>query len=191
MGCGEGATLVHLGSPSGATGIDLFEDKVAVAKELLPRCEFVSGSVYELPFKDNSFDQLIVRDLVHHLEEPGRFVEECARVLAKGGRIDVLEPCRYNPLIFLHALTNRVERGELRSTPTYLVSKIQRRFRVVSVNRYQPFPVHRIVYHPSLGRPALASTWVSHVVDVAELLAEKFAPRWTWAYIHVRSFSKK
>src|SRR5688572_22971740 len=50
LGCGEGATLLHLGEPVGATGLDLFPDKIEFAKQRLPRCQFVAGSVYELPF---------------------------------------------------------------------------------------------------------------------------------------------
>src|SRR5687767_1800717 len=50
-GCGEGATFYHLGGPSGAIGLDLFEAKVDFARSQLPACRFVRGSVYELPFQ--------------------------------------------------------------------------------------------------------------------------------------------
>ena len=116
LGCGEGATLFHLGEPEGAHGVNLFPDKVSFAQQRLPKCHFRCASVYELPFENASFNHLLVRDVVHHLEEPDSFVNECRRVLAGGGRIDVLEPCRYNPMIFLHAVSNKAERGELRST---------------------------------------------------------------------------
>ncbi|MFS8070302.1 MAG: hypothetical protein ACMG6S_28400, partial [Byssovorax sp.] len=33
LGCGEGATLFHLGEPEGATGVDLFEEKIAFAQQ--------------------------------------------------------------------------------------------------------------------------------------------------------------
>ncbi|HTM46391.1 MAG TPA: class I SAM-dependent methyltransferase [Polyangiaceae bacterium] len=189
LGCGEGATLFHLGEPEGALGIELFEEKVAFARSVLPKCRFMVGSVYELPIEADSVDQVIVRDVVHHLMEPQRFVDECARVLMPGGRIDVLEPCRYNPLICLHALTNKAERDELRSTPTFLQNLLATRFNVESVNRHQPLPIHRIVYHPKLGKPALASTRASQWVDSAERLAGKLMPRWAWAYIHIRAFA--
>ncbi len=103
---------VSQGEPEGALGIELFEEKVAFARAVLPKCRFVVGSVYDLPVEAHSFDQVIVRDVVHHLEEPQQFVDECARVLQPVARIDVLEPCRYNPLICLHALTNKAERDE-------------------------------------------------------------------------------
>lgn len=187
LGCGEGATLYHLGAPAGAVGLDIFEDKLAFARTRLPSCTFIAGSAYELPFPDASFDQVLVRDVVHHLEEPERMFDECRRVLAPGGRIDVLEPCRYNPLILLHAATRPAERGELRSTAAYLEGLVGRRFRLVSTRRYQPMPIHRLVFHPDLGSSRLAQQPVARgVVDAVERLAGFVLPHVFWAYLHVR-----
>ncbi|MEI9951394.1 MAG: class I SAM-dependent methyltransferase [Pseudomonadota bacterium] len=188
LGCGEGATLFHLDAPKGATGIDLFPDKIRFAREQLPGCHFVAGSVYELPFADGAFDHLLVRDVIHHLEEPQRFVKECRRVLGTGGRIDILEPCRYNPLIALHAVMNRAERGELRSTEPFLTGLLQGSFRIENVTRHQPLPVHRLVYHPKLGNPEFArSSAISRVVDAVERSAGRLMPKGAWAYLHVRA----
>jgi SAM-dependent methyltransferase len=188
IGCGEGATLRHLGEPEGATGIDLFEDKIAFAQKALPHCRFVAGSAYELPYQDGAFDHVLVRDLVHHLDEPDRFVTECARVLGPGGRIDVLEPSRGNPMILAHALLVPVERGELRSTMGYISSLLAARFRVVVTNRFQPIPIHRVLFHPSfpLSLPASGSG-VSRAVDAIERAAGRLLPRAMWAYLHVRA----
>ncbi|HKY37911.1 MAG TPA: methyltransferase domain-containing protein [Polyangiaceae bacterium] len=188
LGCGEGATLFHLGSPADAVGVDLFPKKVAFAQQTLPSCRFVAASVYELPFEAASFDHLIVRDVIHHLERPSDFINECARVLAPGGRIDVLEPCRYNPLIAVHALLNEAERGELRSTQSFLRGLLQQRFTLLSSRKLQPMPIHRIVFHPVLGRPALAELpWVRQAVSTLEKLAGKLLPQSVWAYVHVRA----
>ena len=188
VGCGEGATLYHLGEPPGAVGLDLFPEKIAFAQQQLPACRFVAASAYELPFEQGAFDHVLVRDLIHHLEHPDRFIDECARVLAPGGRIDVLEPCRYNPLIVLHALTNEAERGELRSTPRFLSSLLARRFAVRAIERYQPIPLHRVVFHPRLGRPDWAELpWVRRSVSALERGARRVIPRVAWAYVHVRA----
>jgi SAM-dependent methyltransferase len=188
LGCGEGATLYHLGAPAGAVGVDLFPNKIAFAQRTLPGCRFVAASVYELPFGRAEFDQLLVRDLIHHLQDPERFVDECARVLAPGGRIDVLEPCRYNPLIAMHALLNEAERGELRSTPAFLRRLLERRFRVHSIDHHQPLPIHRLVFHPTLGRPQWAgSSWMRRSVSALERGAARVLPRLAWAYLHVRA----
>src|SRR3954469_3007698 len=65
LGCGEGATLYHLGGPAGAVGVDLFPKKIAFAQQQLPDCRFIAASVYELPFDAASFDHLLVRDVIH------------------------------------------------------------------------------------------------------------------------------
>ena len=188
VGCGEGATLYHLGGPAGAVGLDLFPKKVAFARQQLPACRFVEGSAYELPFERGAFDHVLVRDLIHHLEQPARFIDECARVLAPGGRLDVLEPCRYNPLIVLHALANTAERGELRSTPRFLRSLIGARFAVRAVESLQPVPLHRVIFHPRLGRPRWAELpWLRRSVSALERGAESVVPRIAWAYVHVRA----
>ena len=188
VGCGEGATLHHLGAPAGATGMDLFADKIEFARRTLPECRFVVGSAYDLPFENSSFDHVLVRDLVHHLDRPERFVDECARVLSPGGRIDVLEPCRYNPLVLMHALLVPVERGEFRSTLPYLSRLISARFTITERNRLQPMPIHRIVFHPVHGRPGLArNPGVRAAVSACERVAGHLIPRALWAYLHVRA----
>jgi SAM-dependent methyltransferase len=188
LGCAEGATLVHVGAPPGTVGLDVFEDKLAFARRQLPEVEFVQGSAYDLPFPDGRFDHVLVRDVIHHLDEPERALREIRRVLSPGGRLDVLESCGRNPLVFLHAVTNRAERGELRSTPGYLRGLVGTWLRVDRVERFQPMPIHRLVFHPRLGRPALgAAPGVRAVVDGLERLAGRVLPESLWAYIHVRA----
>jgi SAM-dependent methyltransferase len=187
LGCGEGATLVHLEAPDGAVGVDLFEPKLELARRVLPGCRFVAASAESLPFPDGAFDHVLVRDVVHHLEDPGPAMREIRRVLAPGGIVDVLEPCRYNPLIALHAVTQPAERGELRSTEPFLTELVGRIADVVWVERHQAMPLHRLVFHPTLGSPRAAERpRVRAAVAAAERLAERFLPRWSWAYIHVR-----
>ncbi|MCC6521556.1 MAG: methyltransferase domain-containing protein [Polyangiaceae bacterium] len=192
LGCGEGATLVHLGARGDAdveaVGVDLFEDKLAFAREVLPGCRFVAASADALPFESGSFDQVIVRDLVHHLEAPERSFAEIARVLRPGGRLDVLEPCGRNPLVLLHALSQRAERGELRSTPARLERLLAPGFVVTARTRHQALPLHRIVFHPRFGLPRLAArAWAASAVAGVEALAARALPRALWAYMHLRA----
>jgi SAM-dependent methyltransferase len=191
LGCGEGATLYHLGEPEGATGVDLFEEKIAFAQKRLPKCKFIAASALDLPFENGSFDHIIVRDVIHHIPEPERLMAEIARVIAPGGRVDVLEPCRYNPLIAAHALAIPVERGELRSTEGYLSGLLYSHFDVRDTTRHQGFPIHRIVFHPDLGKPEWANNpLVSGVVGGVEKLAEKLLPELMWAYLHLRAYAR-
>jgi len=191
VGCGEGATFVHLGGPEHAVGVDIFEAKLAFARRHLPGCEFILMSGPSLPFDDHHFDQVMFRDVIHHLADPEPLLGECYRVLQPGGRIDLLEPCRYNPLVAAHALSHRAERGELRSTPSYLRSLLARHFQVVALDRYQPLPVHRLLFHPRMGAPWLATVpWIRNAVRGVEAAAEKLLPSPMWGYLHVRGLKQ-
>jgi SAM-dependent methyltransferase len=186
LGCAEGATLRHLGDPAGAVGLDLFAAKLAFARGQV-RAHLVAGSANALPFAGGRFDQVLVRDVIHHVPDAEGLLAECRRVLTPGGRIDLLEPCRYNPLILVHALAQPAERGELRSSPGYLARLVGRHFRRCTVTHHQPLPLHRVVFHPHFGSLAAARrAWLRRAVAAAERLAGVLMPKVAWAYIHVR-----
>lgn len=189
IGAGDGATLVHLEDPAGAVGLELFPAKLLLARERLRRSQLAAGSAYALPFKDASFDHVIVRDVIHHLDAPVGMLREARRVLVHGGRLDVLEPCRYNPLIAFHALSQAVERGELKSTEPYLASLLdQAGFRLEAVNRHQPLPLHRLVFHRKFGLPSLGeNAFARALVGGLERAAGAVMPRRAWAYLHLRA----
>lgn len=45
-----------------------------------------------MPFADNSFANIVLFDVLHHIENPVFFFEEAIRVLGLGGRIVILDP---------------------------------------------------------------------------------------------------
>lgn len=49
-------------------------------------------NVYGLTFKDNTFDNIIMIDVFHHLKFPGSALDELTRVLKIKGRIIMIEP---------------------------------------------------------------------------------------------------
>ena len=50
-------------------------------------------NAYQLSFADESVSDLILTDVFHHLKYPGTALKEFTRVLRKGGRVLMLEPC--------------------------------------------------------------------------------------------------
>ncbi|MCA9618520.1 MAG: methyltransferase domain-containing protein [Myxococcales bacterium] len=189
IGCGEGTTLHHLGAPPGAVGIDASEAKIAFCRAHVPGPRFEVGDAQNLAFADESFDHVIVRDVIHHLPDPPRFVAEAARVLVPGGRLDVLEPCAFNPLVALHGMLLPEERGELRSTPRYLEGLLAAGFDDLVVTKLCPMPLHRVVFHPRFGRPGWgdAERWVA----TAEQAMASLLPSTLWSYIHLRGFRRR
>jgi SAM-dependent methyltransferase len=47
---------------------------------------------HHIPFKKNSVSNIIMIDVLHHLENPLKFLKEAARVLEPGGRLIMNEP---------------------------------------------------------------------------------------------------
>lgn len=52
----------------------------------------IVGSIYSLPFKDNTFDGIICTDVLEHLEDPVIGVKEMKRVLKVNGYIYITVP---------------------------------------------------------------------------------------------------
>jgi len=51
----------------------------------------VACSAYRLPFRDSSARAIVLFDVFHHLERPVAALTECARVLARGGRVIIFD----------------------------------------------------------------------------------------------------
>ncbi|HJR78821.1 MAG TPA: class I SAM-dependent methyltransferase [Anaerolineales bacterium] len=50
-------------------------------------------NAYQLSFANETVSDLILTDVFHHLKYPGTALKEFSRVLRKGGRVIMLEPC--------------------------------------------------------------------------------------------------
>lgn len=66
----------------------------------------VRADAHALPFRDASFSNVMLVDVLHHLRSPGAFLGEAARVLEPGGRLLMIEPAitpmSYPALKWLH-----------------------------------------------------------------------------------------
>jgi SAM-dependent methyltransferase len=87
VGCGEGALtrVLREESPGEVVGCD--RDARLLAELAGPT---VRGDAYRLPFADDSFDLVVCQALLINLPEPGRAVEEFARV--SRDRVACIEP---------------------------------------------------------------------------------------------------
>lgn len=68
-------------------------DKNIIATDIVydERLDFVFDAL-RIPFKDNSITNIILFDVLHHLEKPLFFFNEANRVLRDNGRIILVEP---------------------------------------------------------------------------------------------------
>lgn len=99
-GCGPGsitAGLAAVVAPAQVVGIDLdaksIESAQASAEEhRIPNVQFKIGSVYELPFPDDSFHAVFSNGVLQHLQSPAVALAEIYRVLRPGGVAGIRSP---------------------------------------------------------------------------------------------------
>ena len=93
VGCGTGVLTreltQHVGDDGSATGFDLSESMLGVARERCPDATFKQGNVTDLPFDDQSFDVVISSFMLMFVSDPEKALSEMRRVLKTGGRLVV------------------------------------------------------------------------------------------------------
>ena len=97
LGTGTGRILEMFGPTSErGLGIDLSLDMLLLARARIERaglrhCSVRQGDIYDLAVPANSFDVVIIHQVLHFLDDGARAVREAARVLAPGGRLLVVD----------------------------------------------------------------------------------------------------
>jgi SAM-dependent methyltransferase len=89
VGCGPGTVLGQLTRAFGVAGVglDASPKMIEAARRETPDVdELYVGRAEELPFADASFDAVLMRLVVHHVDRPRAF-GEILRVLRSGGRL--------------------------------------------------------------------------------------------------------
>lgn len=82
--------MLELGGGSGNLK-DFFPHAISSDILIVPWLDVVLDA-HELPFSKNSFDNIVLFDVLHHLREPAPFFYEARRVLRPKGRIIIMEP---------------------------------------------------------------------------------------------------
>ena len=77
-------------------GLDLSLDMLALARARLDRaglkhCSVRHGDIYDLALPRDSFDAVIIHQVLHFLDDSPRAIREAARVLRPGGRLLVVD----------------------------------------------------------------------------------------------------
>ncbi len=69
------------------TGLDHREEMGALARQRAPQARVVQGRAERLPFAEASFEAVSMSVVFLFLEDPVGALEECRRVLGRGGRL--------------------------------------------------------------------------------------------------------
>lgn len=102
LGCGRGDNTVYFAQKTRmVVGIDIesWQDWNTLKKNNL---EFRVSDARKLPFRDDSFNVVFAKDVLHHIKDKQRVLEEIRRVVRKRGRIYLVEANRYNPIFYIH-----------------------------------------------------------------------------------------
>ncbi|OGP80310.1 MAG: hypothetical protein A2Z40_00950 [Deltaproteobacteria bacterium RBG_19FT_COMBO_60_16] len=82
-----------------------------------PRISLQQFDAQRIPFRDHSFDVVILFEAIYYLPDADIFVEECRRVLRRGGRVLVATANKdlfdFNPSPYSHRYYGVVEMNEL------------------------------------------------------------------------------
>src|SRR6476469_9849147 len=97
LGTGTGRMLELFGPEiERGLGIDMSLDMLSLARARLERaglkhCSVRQGDIYELPVPKDSFDVVVVHQVLHFLDDGARAIAEAARTLRPQGRLLVVD----------------------------------------------------------------------------------------------------
>lgn len=101
LGCGDGSIdriLAEMSPGKTITGVDLEKHKQWNVKR--PKnLTFRAASIFNLPFQPSSFDTVIIKDVLHHLENPTEALVSISKLARQ--QVLVIEANRYNPVSFV------------------------------------------------------------------------------------------
>jgi SAM-dependent methyltransferase len=96
IGCGLGMYVSRFRQFSDDVyGVDVDPDKIAQASEWLPNLRVAPAE--ELPFSSDTFDVILLNEVIEHVDDDMRTIREAYRVLAPGGHIIIYAPNRLYP----------------------------------------------------------------------------------------------
>jgi ubiquinone/menaquinone biosynthesis C-methylase UbiE len=102
LGCGDGSytmAMVEMGADT-AIGIDKLQDRILEAKK---KCRsslnvtFLHNPIETLPFADNSFDAVLMNEVLEHVTNELYILREIYRITRHGGHLIIMSPNRWFP----------------------------------------------------------------------------------------------
>ena len=101
IGCGLGyfsERAYKLGAK--VTGVDVGKNLLKISKKRVPKGIFILGSASQLPFSKESFDFVLCTEVIEHVENQRKAIEEMFRVIKKGGMLVITSPNRFFKPLF-------------------------------------------------------------------------------------------
>jgi ubiquinone/menaquinone biosynthesis C-methylase UbiE len=123
----------------------------------------------ELPLRDESFDVVLASMVLQHVRDEARVLSEIDRVLAPGGRVFVVAPCRHSIITGLQRLRKSVAKTSLPAdrqsySAPELVALMESRFAVKSWRLWHSGPDRRILGAIDRALARILPLWGRYIV---------------------------
>ncbi|HXQ38947.1 MAG TPA: methyltransferase domain-containing protein, partial [Anaerolineales bacterium] len=92
IGSGLGHLVGQLEDSFATHGMDVNYWAVNQSKSVVRKSALQTASAQELPYKDSSFNVVIIKHIVEHLPDPQKAIAEIGRVTEKGGTLILATP---------------------------------------------------------------------------------------------------
>lgn len=128
----------------------------------LPGIDLIQGNILYLPFKDNVFDIVLARAILHHVPDKLDLAfKEIYRVLAPQGIILIEEPCYHNPIAYVVRKAFPTESHEANEQPlkvSTMINYTKKYFLILEIKYFWLFSYvmpHIIKRFPNITKPFL------------------------------------
>lgn len=174
IGCGDGGdALIFAKLGANVIGIDI---KPCSNWQILKQdnLKFKTADTCTLPFKNESFNIVFEKDMLHHINNPKKALGEIWRVTKKGGQIIIIEANRYNPILYFHMT---LIRGHQHLTQRYFLNLTKANFRNIKFKTIEShvYPVRhyaivRIIHfiEDFLEKIPIISNFLSYNIVIAK-----------------------
>ena len=149
VGCGTGEDAFYLSQI--AKKVHAFDiEKSDMWKDFASsKLSFSVANAYKIPFEDNSFNGVFLKDVLHHVSQPEKVLQEIKRVAKKGSYILIIEGNRYNPIFYIHMTKMRGHEHLARNVFMKLIKKYFRNAEFFQFESHYipflPYPLYVVI----------------------------------------------
>lgn len=102
VGCGTGAFTSRIKKHGfDLMALDISPKCISYAQAKHPEIEFMIGDIEKTNFNDETFDVILLSGILHHFPNLSAVLNECHRILKRGGIILCYDPNGANPFMWM------------------------------------------------------------------------------------------
>lgn len=131
LGCGEGNKTIELQKKGQVTGVDISKKAIEKCRQLFPKSKFFVMNAQKLKFSPDSFDEIYCFDVLEHVNNLDKTIENISKVAKINSKIFIDIP-HYNSEKFLTILNSKYKNqvGHKRTINIKNLTKILNEFSI-------------------------------------------------------------